>query len=433
MFIQVADEQDMPDKRGACIVAGVTVDQEVGADPHNTGERQFWCPWNPADPESENYPHDSESNDGLSVGDFQQQKSTTGALWWGPTSSEMDLHSAATTFMQRLKAHGYDASTAQAANDSAQAIQGSGEPNAYGQWFGDINKLYDSVTSGSVVQGATITERPDFNEYALWSPNSQTRNGTKVDLWLIHTEEGNSNADGLARNVLDNPASQVSYHYTISQAADGGVTVCDVVDTDLASWSVLDANNRSIDGCFAGSTVNWSTQQWMDLAGKAIDVFAYIVVQDCIKYGIPFNVIAPDPTNNNLYHSDPPGISDHKYVTDYLNDGTHTDVGPNFPWPYFASRIQYWAGVLTGATSVSAPVPPAAPAAPVVVAPPVVAPPAVPEFVYPTQEQMIIQIWEQLFGYQGKGFPSLLGTAPNGARGLFTVEAIGAIKNKVAA
>ena len=86
--------------------------------------------------------------------------------------------------------------------------------------------------------------RPDFNEYAVWSPNNQGRAGTKVDLWIIHTQEGDGNADSLAHYLQGNVG--VSYHYTISEdSGDHGVTVCDVVDTDLASWSVLSANNRA--------------------------------------------------------------------------------------------------------------------------------------------------------------------------------------------
>jgi hypothetical protein len=49
-------------------------------------------------------------------------------------------------------------------------------------------------------------------------------------LFLIHTQEGgggNSAAEDLA-NFLANPANPVSYHYTVSQASDGGVTVVDV-------------------------------------------------------------------------------------------------------------------------------------------------------------------------------------------------------------
>ena len=178
--------------------------------------------------------------------------------------------------------------------------------------------------------------RPDFNEYPVWSRNYQNRNGTKIDLFLLHTQEGTGNADSLAR-WLGGPVN-VSYHYTVSQdPKDQGVTVCDVVDTDYAAWSVLSANNRSINLCFAGSSVNWSREMWMKNS-KALDAAAWLAVQDCKKYNIPFAVIAPPYTNGRA------GISDHAYVTKVLKDGTHSDVGPNFPWPYFMGKVAEYSG-----------------------------------------------------------------------------------------
>lgn len=240
----------------------------------------------------------------------------------------------------------------------------------------------------------SLVARPEFNEYWVKSPSFHSRAGTKVDLFLLHTQEGSGNADSLAR-FLANPASRVSYHYTISQDPnDGGVTVCDVVDTDYASWSALSANNRSINLCFGGSTVNWSREQWLKQS-KAIDVAAYLCVQDCKKYGIPLRVLAPP------YKSAPPGISDHKYVTQFLKDGSHTDVGPSFPWDVFAKAVEKYGGQASGA----APNPPAATPAP---APPA-KPPAAPAFKYPTETEMIVQVWEQLLGPRAKGWPQLGG------------------------
>lgn len=190
----------------------------------------------------------------------------------------------------------------------------------------------------ALVPKAATGPRPDFNEYAVWSPNNQPRAGTKVDLWIIHTQEGNGNADSLAHYLQGNVG--VSYHYTISEdPGDHGVTVCDVVDTDLASWSVLSANNRSINLCFAGSRAAWTRSQWM-AQSRAIDVAAYICVKDCLKYAIPIKVM---PWGQ---YGPPGGITDHHYVTQYLGVGTHTDCGPNFPWDYFAQRIQYYADAL---------------------------------------------------------------------------------------
>ena len=184
-----------------------------------------------------------------------------------------------------------------------------------------------------------LPERPDFNEYGVWSRNNSSRNGTRVDLFLLHTQEGGSvkdGADNLAR-WLQGPVG-VSYHYTISQdLVDNGVTVCDVVDTDRASWSVLSANSRSINLCFAGSRAAWTTEQWMKQS-RAIDVAAYLACQDARKYGFTPRVLAPP------YNSNPPGISDHAYVTRWLKDGTHTDCGPSFPWKYFAERVAFYSG-----------------------------------------------------------------------------------------
>jgi hypothetical protein len=71
---------------------------------------------------------------------------------------------------------------------------------------------------------------------------------------------------------------------------------------------------------------------------KALDAAAWLAVQDCKKYGIPFTVIAPPYTAGRA------GISDHAYVTKVLKDGTHSDCGANFPWPYFASKVAEYSG-----------------------------------------------------------------------------------------
>lgn len=234
----------------------------------------------------------------------------------------------------------------------------------------DAARLVDTYSSTGAMP---VTDRPDFNEFPRWSLNNQSRSGTKVDLFLLHTQEGgggDSAAEDLA-NYLGNPANQVSYHYAIGQASDGGVTVVDVVDTDLASWSVLSANNRSINLCFAGSRAAWTREQWLQQA-HAIDVAAYLAVEDCRKYRIPIKVIPPP-------YGPPGGISDHAYVTRYLHDGTHTDVGPNFPWDVFTAAVNKYAG-----NTPETPVTPA-PTPPLVI-------PKRPD----TDHQLLVEIWDQL-------------------------------------
>ena len=194
-----------------------------------------------------------------------------------------------------------------------------------------------------------MVDRPAYNEFPIWSRNNSART-SKVDAFLLHTQEaggGNAAAENLAKWFQN--ANQVSYHYVISQASDGGVTVVDCVDTDRAAWSVLSANSRSINLCFAGSRASWTRADWMKQA-NAIDVAAYLAVQDAKKYNFAANVIAP-PYAGRL-----PGISDHRYVTNVLRDGTHTDVGDGFPWDIFDAAVRKYA---TGATP-----PPAKPPVP---------------------------------------------------------------------
>lgn len=197
-------------------------------------------------------------------------------------------------------------------------------------------------------EGNIMAGKPAFNEFALWSSNNSPRT-QKPSMLLLHTQEsggGDAAAETLARWFQD--ANNVSYHYTISQAADNGVTVVDCVDTDLASWSVLDYNNRSINLCFAGSSASWSRAQWLT-QGRAIDVAAYLAVQDAAKYGFK-PVVVPPPYNGA------PGISDHAYVT-HMGVGTHTDVGSGFPWDVFAAAVAKYSGTAPAPAPPTPPVP----------------------------------------------------------------------------
>lgn len=170
---------------------------------------------------------------------------------------------------------------------------------------------------------------PQFTEINRLGNSRSSRFGARICNVIWHTEEGNSSAESLAA-YLNNPNNGVSYHYTIR---DG--IVVDVVDTDYASWSVLDANATTINLCFAGARASWSREQWL-AREHDIRIAAWLSVQDARKYGVPTDVIAPPYTKRD-------GISDHKYVTKCLGIGNHTDVGPNFPWDVAARYVREYA------------------------------------------------------------------------------------------
>lgn len=330
-------------------------------------ESDFIMYANEADPDSLNYPHEDLSEDENSTGLFQQR-----APWWGTVADRMDAARSAGLFFAALAKLDYN-NPSRSPGSYAQSVQQSAFPDRYDQRFNDAVALYNRL------EASVVVDRPDFNEYPIWSDNNQSRGDTKVDLFLLHTQEGDSNADQLAR-YCGNPApggdpkKAVSYHYTVSEDAnDHGVTVVDVVDTDYASWSVGNANNRSINLCFAGSKAAWTRQDWLTKAPKAIAAAAYLAAQDCKKYGIKPYVILPP------YDVDPPGISDHRYVTEHLGWGNHTDVGDGFPWDVFIAAVNKYSGNET----------------------------VTPGFTYPSTEVMIREIWEQLRGPEAKGWPQL--------------------------
>ncbi|MEU7628760.1 N-acetylmuramoyl-L-alanine amidase [Nocardia sp. NPDC049220] len=176
---------------------------------------------------------------------------------------------------------------------------------------------------------------PEYTELDRMGNSASSRHGARITNFLLHTQEGNGTAESLA-NYLNDPGHGASYHYTVR---DG--IVCDVVDTDLASWSVLDANSYTINLCFAGSRAGWGPDDWAQI-DRDIRIAAWLGVQDAKKYGFATDVIVPPYQRRD-------GLSDHKYVTECLGIGNHTDVGYNFPWTRFLGYVrEYAAGTPQG-------------------------------------------------------------------------------------
>ena len=217
-------------------------------------------------------------------------------------------------------------------------------------------------------------------------PNFQPRNGQKPRYAVLHTTEG---AGGMELVNYMRGAS-VSYHYVINN--DG--TVYDLVDTDDASWSCLDANGYTINYVFGASRAAWTRQQWLDNMGNAIPIAARLVALDLVKYGIP-----PVVSLGRPYTRINAGVIDHRFVTEVFGIGTHTDVGDGFPVDVFTKHLMAAYNELK----------PATPGIPPVKPPTVTPPPAAPKpaYSYPPPSEMLIQIWEQLFGPRGNGWPQL--------------------------
>lgn len=174
-----------------------------------------------------------------------------------------------------------------------------------------------------------MSVKPQYREIINFGPSSSSRHGARVVYFLLHTQEGNGTAASLAA-YLNNARNGVSYHYTVR---DG--IVHSIVDTDRASWSVLNANPRSINLCFAGSFAAWTREQWLTRRGD-IEIAAWLAVQDVKKY--PYLTATVNPRPYRL--GDVAGLSDHNFVSVVLRIGNHHDVGPNFPWDVFENAVK---------------------------------------------------------------------------------------------
>jgi N-acetyl-anhydromuramyl-L-alanine amidase AmpD len=188
---------------------------------------------------------------------------------------------------------------------------------------------------------------PDFEEHT--EPQSPycgpRREGARVLWFVLHTEQGSSrSAEDLAHYLCQN-ADEVSYHYTVDNAGQ----LYNIIDTDNYANSVFEpGNSESINLCFAGSFVSWSPQEWFDRMRYGIDVAAYVAVRDARRYGLQPRVISPADAGNGET-----GITDHNGVRIATGQGTHTDVGPNFPWDYFRQKLAEYAGEVTTAAAMT--------------------------------------------------------------------------------
>jgi hypothetical protein len=135
-------------------------------------------------------------------------------------------------------------------------------------------------------------------------------------------------------NWMDN--NEVSYHNVINPDGE----TWNLVDTDRASWSALSANPFTINYVFAGSYAKQTRNEWLQKFGNAIKQAAYLCAQDCHKYGIPPVVRVGNSASGYPSLPTNDGVTDHYGITVGLRIGTHTDVGPGFPWDVFNNYLQ---------------------------------------------------------------------------------------------
>ena len=303
---------------------------------------------NPKVPESLNLPNEGIGTDGKSVGLYQQQIVWgNNGWWWGDAATCMDPTLSARLFFKKLAKDWRYWENDVSPGWYAQQVQDSAYPDRYDERMDEAQALYDRLVGTVPSKPTPPAEQPVSNIQEIdktgESRNFSSRYGAAVRLWILHTEEGNSDAFDLHEWMKRNG---VSYHYV---GANG--IVIDHVDTDYASWSALDANNYSINFVFAGSKARYTRQEWLANYADEIDYAAKLFVQDAEKYGPLVPVVLGQDYVSIGNGSN--GAIDHSGVTFGLGIGDHTDVGKNFPWDVFEAAVEKW---LTGVTIPTVPI-----------------------------------------------------------------------------
>ena len=227
----------------ATVIALMTISTETGAADAN-GNRQWWCPSNPTrDPETDQFPHDSTSDDSRSSGYFQQQPGPNGEAWWGTAKQRMTLAESADMFLSRLSSDYRSGRDAHSAGVFAQLVQGSAFPDRYREKWDEVHEVLARALAGGAPAALDIEAKKKVVGWAgdpVWleevlRPALGDRlktldgwagrgHGDFGDIWGViwhHTGNANEKADSIrdGRPDLDGPLANLHI------APDGTVTI----------------------------------------------------------------------------------------------------------------------------------------------------------------------------------------------------------------
>ena len=160
------------------------------------------------------------------------------------------------------------------------------------------------------------------------SPNYSSRGGTKVTGVCIHTAEGPTDANSLGA-YFARTSVQASSH----EGADESKRVR-YVDYAFEAWTLRNGNpwTDNLEMCGFAS---WTRAQWLAHPGMLRNA-AQWVAERCHARNIPPRRITADDIRAGRRS----GYFAHWDYTRGTDDGTHWDVGSNFPWDVFDGLVQ---------------------------------------------------------------------------------------------
>lgn len=150
------------------------------------------------------------------------------------------------------------------------------------------------------------------------------RAGERVRLVVLHTSEGARTVESLAA-FLNRDGVNASYHGAVDDARYEAY-----VDFSNTAWHLRNGNQEA-DGLCLCAMAGWSGAEWLRHP-RMLGLAGAWVAQRCAARGVPIRWLSPAETAAALRDDHHPGgVIDHDTYTKATGDGTHWDVGGNFP------------------------------------------------------------------------------------------------------
>jgi hypothetical protein len=166
---------------------------------------------------------------------------------------------------------------------------------------------------------------------------SSARNGATVRVLAVHTAEGALTVAAL-RSFFDRATAQGSSH--AGADADGNLAdgaADGFVDYSRAAWTLRNGNAWS-DNLELCAFAAWTRTQWL-ARPKLLEACALWLARRYKARGIPLTKLTVAQLRAQQR-----GVIDHDDYSDATGDGTHWDVGENFPWDVVIPRAVQLAG-----------------------------------------------------------------------------------------
>jgi hypothetical protein len=114
---------------------------------------------------------------------------------------------------------------------------------------------------------------------------------------------------------------------------DDDKIIDNLVSYDRAAWTLRNGNNRS-DNLEMCGLASWSRAEWLTHDGMLRNAAKWVVSRLKARNIVPKRLSIAEVRARNAR-----GYIDHNTYTLATNDGTHWDVGPNFPWDVFGNYV----------------------------------------------------------------------------------------------